>query len=103
MKDGVFGRAYDEMELLERHIRMLTVTKDNQPIGLTRLSEMLDIPKHKVRYSLRLLENDGLISATSEGAVVTEYYEEFMKSLAGRLDSLADMVVKMKTETAERP
>ena len=54
--DSMIDKLIDELELLERHIMMLKATKENQPIGIIRLSEILNIPKHKVRYSLRLLE-----------------------------------------------
>src|SRR5216117_4552215 len=33
---------------------------ENQPIGIIRLSELLNFPQHKVRYSLRILEQEGL-------------------------------------------
>jgi len=88
MPGKMFAGTMDEMDLIERHILMLKATKDNQPVGIIRLSELLNIPRHKVRYSLRLLERDGLIKATPEGATVTDRYEEFMTELSDRLDEL---------------
>jgi predicted transcriptional regulator len=49
-----------EIELLQRHVAMLKAIMDNEPIGIIRLSEMLEHPQHKVRYSLRILEQEGL-------------------------------------------
>ena len=46
----------DGLELLERHISILRTVRDNQPVGLIRLSEMTGIPKHRVRYSLKIME-----------------------------------------------
>jgi predicted transcriptional regulator len=46
-----FYRIFEEVDLISRHIDMLKVTKEMQPIGIIRLSEVLGIPKHKVRYS----------------------------------------------------
>lgn len=94
----VFDRTAEEMDLLERHLGMLKVTKEYQPVGIIRLSEILDIPKHKVRYSLRLLEQGGLILATPEGAVVTEKYDRFMKELSEHLDGLESRISKMRSE-----
>ena len=85
---SLFDRAFEEIELIGRHIEMLKVTKRMQPIGIIRLSEELGIPKHKVRYSLRLLEKDGLIVATSEGAMVSEKYEEFIKGVSEQFEDL---------------
>ena len=47
--ESMIEKLVDELELLERHILMLKITKENQPVGIIRLSEILDIPKHKVR------------------------------------------------------
>lgn len=96
--DRMFDRAMTEMDLIERHIKMLKVTKEFQPVGIIRLSEILGIPKHKVRYSLRLLEQEGLISATSEGAVVTDRYGEFMDGLSSYLDEIKERVDAVKSE-----
>jgi len=87
-----------ELELMERHIRMLKVTKENQPIGIIRLSEILEIPKHKVRYSLRLLEQEGLISPSTEGARVTDRYDEYMQEVSEQLDKLIGMIERLKKE-----
>ena len=85
-----------ELELLERHILMLRITKENQPIGIIRLSELLGIPKHKVRYSLRILEGDGLIEATGSGATVTDGYDDFMGHASDYLDELIDRIRAVK-------
>jgi len=97
----MFSGTLEEMALIERHILMLKATKENQPVGIIRLSELLDIPKHKVRYSLRLLERDGLIVATQEGARVTEKYDEFMEKLSAKLDAIIDRVNEIRDEVSE--
>ncbi|MDD3378867.1 MAG: hypothetical protein RBR05_01035 [Candidatus Methanomethylophilaceae archaeon] len=94
----MFSQAKGEMDLMERHIKMLKVTKASQPIGIIRLSEILNIPKHKVRYSLRLLEQEGLIIATPEGAMVSDKYDEFMKELSKYLDELSFRIEEVKSE-----
>ncbi len=101
MTGEMFSGTFEEMDLIERHILMLKATKENQPVGIIRLSELLGIPKHKVRYSLRLLERDGLITATQEGAVVTEKYDEFMEKLSARLDDIVDRINEIRDEVTE--
>jgi len=90
-----FDSVFEEIELIGRHIDMLKVTKEMQPIGIIRLSEVLGIPKHKVRYSLRILEKEGLIIATNEGAMVSDKYEKFMKDVPGQLEELMIHISKI--------
>ena len=80
------------VELLERHISILRTVRDNQPVGLIRLSEMTGIPKHRVRYSLKIMEQQGIIVATPEGAVVSDGYDAFMASMADSVERLAEKV-----------
>ena len=98
VSESMIDKLVDELELLERHILMLKITKDNQPVGIIRLSEILDIPKHKVRYSLRLLEKEGLISPSTEGARVTDKYDGYMKEVSDKLDDIVKMVERLKKE-----
>ncbi|MCQ2085036.1 MAG: hypothetical protein MJZ21_02670 [archaeon] len=98
MSGEMFSGTLEEMALIERHILMLKATKENQPVGIIKLSELLDIPKHKVRYSLRLLERDGLIVATQDGAIVTEKYEQFMNELSEKLDQIINRVNEIRDE-----
>ena len=72
-----------ELDLLQRHIAMLKAIVDNEPIGIIRLSEMLEIPQHKVRYSMRILEQEGLIEPSLEGAVTTDRLKDLLTRLSG--------------------
>jgi len=38
---------------------MLKIIMDDGPLGIIKLSELTDFPQHKVRYSLRVLEEEG--------------------------------------------
>lgn len=86
------GSITEEFELLERHIMILKTVKVNQPVGLVKLSEITEIPKHKVRYSLKLLEQEGIIRATPKGAVVTERYDAFLKNISEYVKGLYSKV-----------
>ena len=96
MARTLYEKILNEMEMSDRHLRMLKVTKENQPIGIIRLSEITQIPKHKIRYSLRLLEREGLIQPSPEGARVTEKYEEFLKETKKNLDKISELLDSIK-------
>jgi predicted transcriptional regulator len=81
-----------ELDLLNRHMSMLKAIIDNEPIGIIRLSEMLEIPQHKVRYSLRILEQEGLIKPSLEGAVTTDDIDKYMIRLSKILDGISKSV-----------
>ncbi len=70
-----------EVELLERHARILKLVMENQPVGIIRLAELSKLPQHKVRYSLRILEKSGLIKPSPQGAVVTENAVDYIKRI----------------------
>ena len=94
-KDPV-GSLIEDVELLERHISILKTVKGNQPVGLIRLSEMTGIPKHRVRYSLKLLEQQGIIVATPEGATVSDRYDGFMNEISSYIDELATRIGNLR-------
>ncbi len=75
---------------------MLRAIMENQPIGIIRLSEHLKYPQHKVRYSLRILEQEGLIEPSPDGAVTTEKLPDFLDRLKGILDSTSRTVKELR-------
>lgn len=90
----------DEVELLQRHVRMLQFVQKHGPIGIIRLGQLLGTPKHKVRYSLRILEKEGYIRPSTQGAMATEKISVFFDSLQGLLQDvqkqLGDIIVELK-------
>jgi predicted transcriptional regulator len=93
VKITLMGSIDDELDLLERHIRMLKTLRENEPMGIIRLSEQLKIPQHKIRYSLRMLEKEGLIKPTPEGAICTPEAEKFIFDLD---EAIADAIAHLK-------
>lgn len=75
----------EELDLLQRHIRMLKVVQKEGPIGIIRLGQLLNTPKHKVRYSLRILEKEGYIRPSTQGAQATEKVSVFFQSVTALL------------------
>ncbi len=80
------GRIQHELELLKRHVIVLKKVMESGPIGIMKLSTETGIPDHLVRYSLRVLEQQGLIEPSMQGAVATrsakEAFVEFRDELA---------------------
>jgi len=70
----------NEVDLIERHIKILRLVLKNKPIGIIKLAELSSMPQHKVRYSLRVLEHHGIIRPSPQGAEPTKKAEEFLKS-----------------------
>ncbi|MBI0584531.1 MAG: hypothetical protein ISF22_09940 [Methanomassiliicoccus sp.] len=95
------NKIESEIELLQRHVQMLKAIMDNEPIGIIRLSELLDHPQHKVRYSMRILEQEGLIKPSPEGAVTTDKLKAFMEQLKVILDDLEKTVKELRTQLAK--
>lgn len=98
MPKTLFEKMVAEMEILDRHILMLKATKKYQPVGIIRLSEIMDLPKHKIRYSLRLLEREGLIKPSPEGARVTDKYETYLAETSRKLDRITELVETIKKD-----
>ncbi len=85
-----------EIELMQRHIEVLRTVVDHQPIGIMKLSELLDLPFHRIRYSLRVLEQMGYIRASSAGAVATEEAQDLLKNLNGEIEDMVKLLETMK-------
>ena len=85
-----------ELEMLKRHLLILKQVVENEPIGILKLAEETKIPSHKVRYSLRVLEQEGLIKASAPGAVTTDVTRSFLKDLDGMIESLAKRTEDLK-------
>ncbi len=95
-RSALTSKIEAEVKLLQRHVAMLKAIMENQPIGIIRLSELLNFPQHKVRYSLRILEQEGLIKPSPDGAVTTDKLEEFLDYLKGVLDSMSGTVQELR-------
>jgi predicted transcriptional regulator len=94
----VIERIDTEVEMLERHLRVLRVVIRNEPIGIVQLAEELSIPDHKARYSLRVLEEGGLVEPTGRGATTTDDLGGYVDRANGRIDGLRERVVGLATD-----
>jgi predicted transcriptional regulator len=62
------------------------------------MSNETGYPHHKVRYSLRVLEEESLIEPSSQGAITTEQTSEFVDDLDEKIDHIIDKLEEMKIE-----
>ncbi len=79
---------------------ILKTVQKHGPIGIIRLSQMTGQPQHMIRYSLRTLEKDGIITPSPQGAVVTDRIHETLGTIELTLDdfstTLQDLKKKLK-------
>ncbi len=83
-----------EAILVQRDIALLQAVVEQGPIGLVRLSQKTGIPQHKVRYSLRMLQQDGLIEPSSEGAKATVKLLSLLPRIKTELADCVDVIKK---------
>jgi len=91
----MLNKLNDEIELLERHITILKFVVENSPIGIIKLSELGGCPQHKVRYSLRVLEEQNLIKPSPQGAVATRKAEKFIRAFPRELRKIINKLTKL--------
>jgi predicted transcriptional regulator len=102
MKEGKKDRCVltsvieTELDILKRHVDVLKTLQKQQPMGIIKLSELTGYPQHMVRYSLRILEQDGLIEPSPQGAVTTEEVNKTMDLLKRTLDNISKTAGELK-------
>ena len=93
-------RIANELELLARNVELLERLANSPPMGIIRLSEAMHLPIHKVRYSLHLLERQGVIEPSAEGAVVTERAQEYLRDMERSLDRMTEITRHLKERSS---
>ena len=96
----MIDRLEKEVDMLERHLQVLRMVIENEPIGIVKMSNETGYPHHKVRYSLRVLEEENLIEPSSQGAITTDDTAEFVEDLDEKLDSTVEKLRDMRIESA---
>ena len=95
------ARIEGELELLARNVEILEKLSKSPPIGIIRLSEAMGLPIHKTRYSLHLLEREGVIQPSADGAVVTDRARDFWVIMNRSLDRMEALIGQLKSRAAE--
>lgn len=93
----------EEVNKLDRHLLVLSLVLEHHPIGISRLAQQTEYPKHQVRYSLRKLEDEGLIEPTNHGAVPTDQAKAFLEEHTGRLDDLIAALEELVAHEQRQP
>ncbi|ACV10235.1 conserved hypothetical protein [Halorhabdus utahensis DSM 12940] len=96
----MIDRLEKEVDMLERHLQVLRMVIENEPIGIVKMSNETGYPHHKVRYSLRVLEEENLIEPSSQGAITTDHTHEFVDDLDNKVDQTIEKLEGMKIEDA---
>lgn len=94
----MIDRLEKEVDMLERHLQVLKMVIESEPIGIVKMSNETGYPHHKVRYSLRVLEEEDLIEPSSQGAITTEETTVFVDDLGGKVDEIIEKLEGMKID-----
>ncbi|PIV68636.1 MAG: hypothetical protein COS08_06210 [Euryarchaeota archaeon CG01_land_8_20_14_3_00_38_12] len=99
------NKLEEELKLLERHIMVLKAIIKNGPLGIINLAQFTGEPQHKVRYSLKILEQGKLIEATVHGAAITKsiykripYIKSILDRVETKIGEIKQLVAKIETE-----
>lgn len=95
----MIDRLEKEVDMLVRHLQVLRMVIESEPIGIVKMSNATGYEHHKVRYSLRMLEEEDLIEPTSQGATTTDQTTEFVNELGENINEVSDKLDGMKLET----
>ncbi|MFQ3284913.1 hypothetical protein [Natronomonas sp.] len=85
----------------ERDLLVLEAVLSQYPVGIAGIAEEVGIDEYKTRYSLRMLEDDGLVDPTPDGAVPAEGIDGHIEEINNGLDGLAERVEELKRYGAE--
>lgn len=91
-------RLSKQVEKEARDLRILAAVVEQGPIGIVRLAEATDVPEHKVRYSLRMLEDDGLVEPTPNGARPAEDLSDRAAEIDAGIDRLIERLEAVAAE-----
>ena len=89
-------RLRDQVEKESRDLTILGAVIENGPIGIVRLAEETGIPEHKVRYSLRMLEDDGLVEPTPQGAIPADDIADRVADINSGIDRLVTRLEELE-------
>lgn len=92
----LFDQVNSELELTRRHLIVLKKVVEDGPIGILKLAEETSMPTHKVRYSLRVLEQEHLIKPSSQGAVAGDMVEAFFLDFEEEIEKILNKTASIR-------
>ncbi len=93
----MFDALYDEISLVERAHGVLFLVQEHGPVGIRRLSRIAEREHHEIRASLRMLEEEGYIESTPDGAVTTSDAGMYLREVNDDIDIVRDGVDSLPT------
>lgn len=92
---SLFREIKTDLETVRRHLSIIQTLLREQPVGIIKISHETGIPEHKIRYSLRVLEKEGLILPSREGAILTPEFIDNKEKIADEARVLAEQMTNM--------
>lgn len=86
-------RLQNQVEKERRDLTVLQTVIEDGPLGIVKLAERTGLPEHKVRYSLRMLENDGFVEPGPNGAVPADDIRERLRRVN---EGLAELIERLE-------
>jgi predicted transcriptional regulator len=91
-KVNVLFKEIDEsLDTVRRHLSIVQTLLKEQPAGIIKISKLTGLAEHKIRYSLRILEKDGIIIPSKEGAMLSP---DFIEDKNGIVEESAKIMQK---------
>ncbi len=96
----MFQNIRKELELTKRHLKVLEKIIEYQPIGVPKLSGLLGLQPHQVKYSLKVLQQNSIIQPTKNGAVFNKLPDNLkeelneIKNLVREIEEYLDNIIK---------
>lgn len=94
-------RLADQVEKERRDVAIFRAVVEHGPIDIVSLAEETDIPEHKVRQSVRMLENDGVVEPSEQGTVPPDDVEDQVTAINDGVDHLVERVEELRTVFSE--
>jgi predicted transcriptional regulator len=94
--DTMIDGVEEEVDMLDRHLEVLHMVVNNEPIGIVKMSNELGYDHHEIRYSLRILEEANLIEPTQQGAITADETKSFIENLDGQIEDVRTRLAAMK-------
>ena len=91
-------RLSEQVEKEGRDLQVLETVIDEGPIGIVRIAATTGIDEHKVRYSLRMLEDDGLVEPTQDGAIPAADIADSAQRINDGIDQLVARLEAMRDD-----
>lgn len=97
-ESNLFKELKETLEPVKRHIKIIEALMNDQPAGIIKISNSTGIPDHKIRYSLRILEKDGIISPSKDGAILTPEFIENKEKIVEEAKEILDSFESLYSE-----